>query len=221
MSVPATSSFSSSPAVGSSPRAFAPDHHVGNQYANKVERNHRHHENEHRLRVGSGREDGSRHRNNQHRVAEIFEQELRSHDSEYGEDKNQHGQFKYNAQPQEDHLDVAEILVNINEGLDGAAVRKADEEVEYLRKHNEIAIRNSADKLKHRRNDEPRGGAAFVLVEARRDESPDLIQHPGHRQSDAHVDSQINPQADVARGMRIVEMRVQMVGKQRLQHWLH
>ena len=69
----------------------------------------------------------------------------------------------------------------LNQRLDGTIVREADKEVEYLRKHDEIAKGNSAEKQKHGRNNESRRSAALVLVKAGRNKLPDLKQHPRHR----------------------------------------
>src|ERR1700723_235162 len=70
---------------------LAPQDEVRNKYAQEVKHDHRSHENEHGSGVGSGRHDGGDDGDDQHRIAEIFQKELRGDDAEQRKNKNQHG----------------------------------------------------------------------------------------------------------------------------------
>ena len=80
-----------------------------------------------------------------------------------------------------------------------------------VRQHDEVAKRDSAQKQKHRRNDEARHRVALVLVKSRRDEQPNLIEHPRHREHDSQVQPQVNDQADVAGGAGVVKLVVEVM----------
>src|ERR1700730_3348740 len=68
--------------LGQGPGTFAPDHRIGNKHTYEVEHDHRGHEDEHRGGVGRGGDDGRCDSDDEHRVAEISQQELRRDDSE-------------------------------------------------------------------------------------------------------------------------------------------
>ena len=60
-----------------------------------------------------------------------------------------------------------------------------------------------------------------MLVQTRRNEQPDLIEHPRHRQHDAEINAEIDYQADVAGRARVVELVVEMIRAQSGLHRRH
>src|ERR1700690_3733312 len=173
-------------------RALIAQNHIGNEYAHKVKQDHRRHEDEHRLRVWSGRDDRCNHRDQKYRIAEIFEQEFRRDDAEDGQYEYQRWEFEDHSQANQHDQDQIEIFVDADEWFHWPIIRETDEESEHLRQKDEIAEGDAAEEQEHRRDDESRGGTALMLVEAGRNEHPDLVQHVGHRDCNSKVQAEIN-----------------------------
>ncbi len=150
---------------------------------------------EHGQRIGSGRNDGRNHEDDENSVADVLPQELRTHDAEEREEQDKDGQLKGDAQAQDHSEKEIGVLVYLDQRPEFVA--EGEEKVERAGEDPAIAEVSAGKKQADRRRHERHHITLLILVEPGRDEQPYLVQHKGRSQNaSAHeADLQVHVEA--------------------------
>jgi len=124
---------------------------------------------------------------------------LGSNDAEEREKENEDGQFEHQAKTEKDKKNQIEILVDINQGDDGAL--ETDQEAQDVGQRNKIAKGDAGQEKEDGGKEETGDGTALVLVKRRSNELPDLKEHPRGGDDNSDVNAAGDEQGHVARGV--------------------
>src|SRR6185437_6708936 len=187
--------------------------HVRHANPKKIKREHGRHEHQHRGCIRRGRNDRSHDGDDQNGVSQILPEPLRRDNAKNRKHENQYGKLEDCAEPNHHYENQVEILADADERLERTLRSlESDEELQDERQQNEIRETDAAEKEKNGRENEGKHGLAFVLIEAGRDEKPDLMKDHGQRdyqtQIEAHFDQKIHVLGGTSKNQLVGIMRL-------------
>ena len=174
--------------------AIAPQREqVADQYAEVEEYTHRRREQQQVEHVGRRRHHSGQDENREYREAALSQQESRRDYAERRQQEDQHRQFEDYRDAQH-HIDER-LEIDIQRHLrdDELAFRDTQQERQAVGKNHEVGEHTAEHEESRRTDDQWRRPAAFVAVESRSDEGPELVEHPGRADKDRPHDGQLDP----------------------------
>src|ERR1035441_5508966 len=182
----------------------------GDDYAEEVEEEHGAGEEAHAEGILHGADDGGHDEDGENGVTEVAQQEFGVDDAEESKEEDEDGQFKADAQAEDDGKKEACVFVDSEQRMEAFA-KVEDEDLDSVLQDVVVAepctAEEEADGGAHKRPDV----FLFVLVHAGRDEEPDLVEDERAGDDGAADERGLEVEVERVGGMVEVELEMKVV----------
>src|ERR1017187_6004139 len=178
---------------------------VCNAYAKEIQDEHWAGKEAHAEGIGHGTDDGRDQKNGEDGVTEVAQQELGVHNAEEGKEEDEDGEFETDAKPEDDGQEEAGVLVDGEDGVELLSEAE-DEDLDGAFDDEAVAEPGAAEEESDSSAHERPDVFLFVLVHARRDEEPDLVEDERAGEDSAADERGLEQQVERVGGVLVVEV---------------
>src|ERR1700738_1739874 len=160
--------------------------------------------------IGAGTDEGGDQEYGEDGVADVLPQEFGADDAEHGEEEDEDGHFKADAEAEDHGEEEAGVLLDGDDGIELFA-EADDEDLERAGKHEEVAEGGAGEEQAHGGDHERNDEAFFFLVEAGGNEQPDLVEDEGRGEDGTADERHLQIQVERVHGVGEVELDAEVI----------